>query len=65
MTDNSEVYNSLPEAERQAQINRVIAIMKQYNMKDGWIRYDSILNVYEGQVEYSAYVTLEELTKKP
>ena len=65
MIDNSEVYNSLSDAERLAQINRVIAIMKQYNMKDGWIRYDSILNVYESQVEHSAYVTLEELTKKP
>jgi hypothetical protein len=65
MIDNSEVYNSLSDAERLAQINRVIAIMKQYNMKDGWIRYDSILNVYESQVEHSAYVTLEQLTKKP
>jgi hypothetical protein len=65
MIDNSEVYNSLSDAERLAQINRVIAIMKQYNMKDGWIRYDSILNVYESQVEHSAYVTLEQLTNKP
>ncbi len=65
MIDNSEVYNSLSDEERLAQINRVIAIMKQYNMKDGWIRYDSILNVYESQVEHSAYVTLEQLTKKP
>ena len=66
MSDNSELYNALPVEKRKAEIDRVIAIMKHYNMKDGWIRYDvNTLNVYQGQVEHSAYVTIEELTKKP
>jgi hypothetical protein len=70
MPDNSELYNALPVEKRKAEIDRVIATMKHYNMKDGWIRYDvgdtprsSGLNVYQGQVENSAYVKLEDLLK--
>jgi hypothetical protein len=70
MPDNSELFNALPEEERKAEINRVIRIMQQYNIKEGWIRYDVwdcrrgyALNVYQGEVEYSTYVKLEDLLK--
>ena len=52
-------FNDLTDQQKYTELVRVFNTMQQYNLKEGWMRWDGdIMRVYTGKVDDGVYVQI-------